>query len=396
MDPMRMEAALCSPIAVASISTGQVGLSTMNGVNFSSQVVPLTYGEVCARGKAVVGGVDPPVGSSLPTSSIRGSTFADLFKAAPILGDYVSGPSILSKKGGYVAVRMDPSAYKSRLEACKCSLIGQIPDFNPALQKSSNAQVWIRFYDLSWEYWHPKIVSDLARRIGVPLPLDGATVEGDFRHFASVMVDIDVSNVPPSSLLLERDDSHSSFISVEYENLPAFCSTCSSIGHLPNACRWNKSSKVILVNSSKPDSARDGPTTIVVDEGFQIPRNCASKLVYHPISGSQKEVSVSNVFTAIQQDLGSLDSIVVHYSTGSDPVLSMGSSTSVIASPSLTFSMGPTISVVAAQVGQPQEGGRNDDSLNDVLLASSDSVVSAILSDSTSLTISHDQQSWEC
>ena len=60
---------------------------------------------------------------------------------------------------------------------------------------------------------------------------------GIFEHFARVLVDIDVSTVPPSSLLLERDDSHSSFILVEYENLPAFCSTCSSIGHFFNACR---------------------------------------------------------------------------------------------------------------------------------------------------------------
>ncbi|KAK2655259.1 hypothetical protein Ddye_008311 [Dipteronia dyeriana] len=117
MDPMCMEAVLCSPIAVAYISTSQVGLSTVSGVNSSSQVVPLTSGEVCARGKFFVGGVDPPVGSSLPTSSMRVSSFADLFKAAPIPGDYVFGPSILSKKGGYVVVRVDPSAYKSRLEA---------------------------------------------------------------------------------------------------------------------------------------------------------------------------------------------------------------------------------------------------------------------------------------
>ncbi|KAK2655459.1 hypothetical protein Ddye_008511 [Dipteronia dyeriana] len=96
----------------------------MGGVNFSSQVVPLTSGEVCARGKVVVGGVDLPVGSSLSTSSIRGSSFTDLFKAAPIPRDYVSGLLILLKKGGYMAVRVDPSTYKSGLEACKASVKG--------------------------------------------------------------------------------------------------------------------------------------------------------------------------------------------------------------------------------------------------------------------------------
>ncbi|KAK3198787.1 hypothetical protein Dsin_022202 [Dipteronia sinensis] len=179
------------------------------------------------RGQAVVGVVDPVVGGSLPTSSIRGSSFTDLFKVASIQVDNVFGPSILLKKGGYMAVRVDPSAYKSRLE--------------------------------------------VSRGIGVPLPLDRATMEGDFRHFARVMVDIDLSIVPTSSLLLERDDSHSSFISVEYENLLAFCSTGSSIGHFPNSCHWNKSGKGIPISFSKPDSARDGPTTIIADEGFQVP-----------------------------------------------------------------------------------------------------------------------------
>ena len=56
----------------------------------------------------------------------------------------------------------------------------------------------------------------------MPLWLDRANVEGAFGHFVRVLIDIDVSTVPPSSLLLEREDSHSSFISVEYENLPAF------------------------------------------------------------------------------------------------------------------------------------------------------------------------------
>ncbi|KAK2658947.1 hypothetical protein Ddye_005480 [Dipteronia dyeriana] len=81
---------------------------------------------------------------------------------------------------------------------------------------------------------------DLAKGICVPLRLDKATIDGDFRHFARVLMDVNISLSPLTSLLLERDDSYSSFISVEYENLLTFCSTCSSIGHLSHACGWNK------------------------------------------------------------------------------------------------------------------------------------------------------------
>ncbi|KAK3222072.1 hypothetical protein Dsin_009097 [Dipteronia sinensis] len=229
------------------------------------------------------------------------------------------------------------------LEVCKFSLIGRVV-------LSSDQKPW-KLVDLKaklqsvWKLNSAWRLISLARGIRVPLLLDRATREGDFGHFARVLVDIDMSTVPPSSLLLERDDSHSSFISVEYENLLAFCSTCSSIGHFPNACRWNKSSKGIPVSSSKPDSDIDGPTTIVADEGFQVPQNRAPKMVFHPISGPRTEVPVSNVVAAIQQDLWSLDLDVVHYSADSNPVLSMVSSTILVVSPGFTSLMVPTTSV---------------------------------------------------
>ncbi|KAK3218616.1 hypothetical protein Dsin_012586 [Dipteronia sinensis] len=128
----------------------------------------------------------------------------------------------------------------------------------------------VRFFDLSWEYWHPKIIFELARGIRVPLRLEKATSDEDFSHYARVLVVMDVSSVLLTSVLLERDEFHSSFIVVEYKNLPAFCSTCSSIGHLFSSYRWNKSSK--------------------------------------------EEVPLSNDFLATHHDLDGQDSVVVHTS----------------------------------------------------------------------------------
>ena len=85
----------------------------------------------------------------------------------------------------------------------------------------------------------------------MPLRLDKSTIDSDFGHFAKVLVDINVSSSPLTSLLLEMDDSHSSFISVEYENLPVFCSTCFSIGYLSHACSWNKSNNLSASGASK-------------------------------------------------------------------------------------------------------------------------------------------------
>ncbi|KAK3211632.1 hypothetical protein Dsin_016338 [Dipteronia sinensis] len=83
------------------------------------------------------------------------------------------------------------------------------------------------------------------------------------------------------------------------------------------------------------------------------------------------EVSVSNVFAAIQQALGSLDSVVVHSSVGSNPVLGMVSSAILVASLGLTSLVAHTTSVVAAQVYRSQHVGGSDDSLIDAPVRSS-------------------------
>ncbi|KAK0576865.1 hypothetical protein LWI29_024624 [Acer saccharum] len=413
---MCMEAALSlsSPVAVSSTLNSQVGLSTVSGVNFSSRVVPLASGGMCSLvGRPIPpqpeGGVSVIVPDSVTgliqssASMVQGGkSFVGLFKSCPVKTLPVS--SVLSKKGGMRIFLWLPKfkrimfpvlrffrkrvvmwlfrwipllisldwRFVSFLLLVELSFLvvrslGSKGYFQILLNSDADKNmVCVRFYDLSWEYWHPKIISDLARGIGVPLRLDRATVEGDFRHFARVLVDIDVSTVPPSSLLLERDDSHGSFISVEYENLPTFCSTCSFIGHFPNICRWNKSNKGIPVSYSKPDSARDGPATVVAVEGFQVLHKHAPKLVF-----PQAEVSISNVFAAIQQDLGSLDSVVVHSSAGSDPILGMVSYASLVDSSRLTSLVAPTTSMVATQVYQSQLVGRSEDSLIGVHVHSS-------------------------
>ena len=55
-----------------------------------------------------------------------------------------------------------------------------IDDFNPMNQKSTNAQIWVRFYSLPREYWHPKILASIAKGIGIPLKIDKGTINGNW------------------------------------------------------------------------------------------------------------------------------------------------------------------------------------------------------------------------
>ncbi|KAF3449124.1 hypothetical protein FNV43_RR09849 [Rhamnella rubrinervis] len=78
-----------------------------------------------------------------------------------------------------------------------------VKNFNSATQKLTNAQIWVRFYNLNWEFWHPHILTDLARGIA------GFILE---------------------KLLLETKD-HCIEVELYFESFPNFCTSCHSVGH---------------------------------------------------------------------------------------------------------------------------------------------------------------------
>ncbi|KAF3433719.1 hypothetical protein FNV43_RR24822 [Rhamnella rubrinervis] len=45
------------------------------------------------------------------------------------------------------------------------------------------------------EYWHPRILTDLARGIGVPLRINNSTIAGNYRRYAWVLIDVDLVDV---------------------------------------------------------------------------------------------------------------------------------------------------------------------------------------------------------
>ncbi|KAK3229883.1 hypothetical protein Dsin_001764 [Dipteronia sinensis] len=252
MDPMSMEASLyVTSSARSSVvpSRLHVSLHPHGGDAVDGWADPLLgSSSLSVRGSLprcedVVGMGDPFVGGSLPMSSIRGSSFTDLFKVAPIQVDNVSGPLILSKKGGYMVVRVDPSTYKSRLEVCKFSLIGRVV-------LSSGKKPW-KLVDLKAKLQSVWKLNSVWRLISLG--------KGYFHIMLNSYADKNMVwslgslNLKPGVLRLQpwipnfnpalQKSSNAQNIRIS----PALCSTCSSIGHFPNACRWNKSGKGILV-----------------------------------------------------------------------------------------------------------------------------------------------------
>ncbi|KAI9193780.1 hypothetical protein LWI28_000133 [Acer negundo] len=319
-DPMCMEASLggisraslgvVMPVHVQVATSSSIDSSLVTAVKHgaNSSLVPaenlgltvsrlVSYADIVKVSGVQVDSISVPTVSSIPMK--KGGMFrfggekpwklADLKAKLQSIWKLSTSWRLISLGKGYFQIMLTSVADKTcvwgmgslYLKLGILCLQPWVSDFNPAMEKSSNAQVWVRFYDLSWEYWHPKIISDLAKGIGVPLRLDKAIIDSDFGHFARVLVDVDVSSSPPTSLLLERDDCHSSFISVEYENLSAFCSTCSFIGHLSHACKWNKSGNVSsfsICEHSQQDFWQDNWLGVPILEFLGIPEYLASHL----------------------------------------------------------------------------------------------------------------------
>ncbi|WJX72821.1 hypothetical protein P8452_56661 [Trifolium repens] len=99
-------------------------------------------------------------------------------------------------------------------------------DFNPRVQQNSSAQVWVRFYGLSQEYWRPNIIFAIASSIGTPICIDSISakpmLERTFGQFVRVLVDMDLSQTLRDKVLIERV-GFAFFVDIDYENLPPFC-----------------------------------------------------------------------------------------------------------------------------------------------------------------------------
>lgn len=117
-------------------------------------------------------------------------------------------------------------------------------DFNPSTLKQTSAQVWIKIYGLSQEYWRPRIIFAIANSIGTPIYIDSGTNKSDFDrpfgHFVRVLVDLDLTKEFSYKILVKRV-RFAFFVDIDYEKVPKFYSYCSCIGHSLQSCRRNVS-----------------------------------------------------------------------------------------------------------------------------------------------------------
>ncbi|KAM1028662.1 hypothetical protein ACFX13_042009 [Malus domestica] len=108
----------------------------------------------------------------------------------------------------------------------------------------THAQVWIRIYGLSRDYWHPHHLLEIAKGVGT-LQLDKATKERQFGYYAHALVDVDLAVDLISSIMVEHK-GHSFPIDIVYEKSPNKYNHCGILGHTVDCCRHLKKKNVTM------------------------------------------------------------------------------------------------------------------------------------------------------
>jgi hypothetical protein len=158
-------------------------------------------------------------------------------------------------------------------------------DFNPNLQKNTTAQVWVRLYGLSQEYWRPKILFAIASSVGTSICTDAIVAktmfDRTFGHYARILVDMDLSQTLRYKVLVERK-GYAFFVELDYENMPDFCIHCQMVGHYLEICKrkqYQDSKAAETEPKQKPKQKFEGPKQYVQTNDGRVEHNKVIEVV---------------------------------------------------------------------------------------------------------------------
>ncbi|XP_062103990.1 uncharacterized protein LOC133815128 [Humulus lupulus] len=117
------------------------------------------------------------------------------------------------------------------------------------LRLVKSVPVWIRLPDLGLQYWGTKSLSALVSTIGKPMMIDKVTKERSMVKFASVLVDVEISDHIPQFISFLNERGQLMEQAIEFEWLPTRCSLCKRFGYFDASCKrdqgaiWRKKEK---------------------------------------------------------------------------------------------------------------------------------------------------------
>ncbi|XP_061999369.1 uncharacterized protein LOC133716714 [Rosa rugosa] len=118
-------------------------------------------------------------------------------------------------------------------------LIKWTPNFSPSRYKNTFAQVWVKFWDLGFDFWEDQTLFEIANGVGTPLKIDPRTRNRTVGLYASILIDVDFSKPLQTHISVNRVGGEKVLVGVEYESVPDLCSCCGIIGHAASTCKSN-------------------------------------------------------------------------------------------------------------------------------------------------------------
>ncbi|XP_057779813.1 uncharacterized protein LOC130998414 [Salvia miltiorrhiza] len=209
--------------------------------------------------------------------------------------------------------------YQKQVEEYKFALIGRLLlrkgekpkpnlELKMELQKLWNIQeswcliamgkVWVCIYNLPVECRHLEVIAGIGRHIGLPLKLDNASIQGEFGHFARILIEVDLALELPSSLLINCDEG-SFYTEFSYERLPHYCTSLwRAKDNIVNPVAGNAQEKDVL-QQTQPTIDVYGPDLLercLVPVDFRKENDDVVETETQGSEGSDSESEADNIF----------------------------------------------------------------------------------------------------
>ena len=100
--------------------------------------------------------------------------------------------------------------------------------------------IWVKFYNISLEYWTNTCLGCIASAVGKPLHLDSPTENWSRLSFARICIEVDLNCDFPKSALLNLGNDKYTTVIIEYPWVHHSYSHCKVYGHKTIRCPISK------------------------------------------------------------------------------------------------------------------------------------------------------------
>ncbi|XP_070055462.1 uncharacterized protein [Nicotiana tomentosiformis] len=122
----------------------------------------------------------------------------------------------------------------------------RVPNFQMSKEVTRTVPIWVIFPGLPIQFWTKENLGRIASYLGKPICSDKLTAERDRISYARMLIEMDIFQELPNTLLIEESESKYREQALDYEWKPSFCEGCFQIGQHANNCE-----KVLSVMQQK-------------------------------------------------------------------------------------------------------------------------------------------------